>query len=218
MKPFKSALLAAIVAAISVQPTFANLVTSISGGSVLAIPAANYFGPGPQSVTPGVTWSSTNIFNQGGSVFGYTGSYGFNGNGFWDGSMGPIAGVNDSTDAFGETDTMIFSFNSPVRAVGGFINYVPGSSNPTTIAVWDGNTLLESYNLTFTTNGGDNQGEFLGFMESTNDITSFTLTDNYIAITDLTAVPETTNLSIVALAFAALAAFGWASKRQSQQA
>lgn len=175
----------------------AGVVTSIPGGTVYSMPAINYFGPGPQTVAPGVTWSSTNAINQGGSVFGFNEGYGFGTNGFWDGSVGSsggtMAGVNDSFDAWGVTDTMTFSFATPVSAVGGFLNYVPGGSTPTTIAVFDStNTLIESFNLVFLTNGGTDQGQFLGFQEATNDISSFTLTDNYAAITDLTTASTAT--------------------------
>src|SRR5580765_1300949 len=56
----------------------AIVVTSIPGGTVIPMPALDYFGGGPQifGTTNVVTWSSTNdgiICCQGGSVFGYTG-------------------------------------------------------------------------------------------------------------------------------------------------
>jgi len=173
------------------KPGAAALVTSLPGGTVIPMPVVNYFGPGPQAFGPGVTWSSTNATNQGGSVFGYTQGYGFLGNGYWDGGL-VMAGVNDSTDVYGVTDTMTFAFSTPVSGVGGFLNYVPGSANPTTIAVYNAaNTLIESYNLTFLTGGGTDTGAFYGFLESTADIKYFTLTDNYVGIANLTtsAVP-----------------------------
>lgn len=173
-------------------PGGAVVVTSLPGGTVIPMPVLNYFGPGPQVFGPGITWTSTNASNQSGSVFGYTGGYGFLGNGSWSGGLGPMAGLNDSTDAYGVTDTMTFAFATPVSAVGGFLNYVPGSANPTTIAVYDAsNTLIESFNLAFNTGGGTDTGFFYGFQEATANISYFTLTDNYIGITDLTtsAVP-----------------------------
>lgn len=165
-------------------PASASLVTSLPGGTVLTIPAANYFGAGPQTFS-GVTWTSTNASTQGGAVFGYSGTYGFNGNGAW--SDLTMAGLNSSTDNTTATDTMTFTFDTPVSGVGGFLNYVPDASTPTTIAVWDtdGN-LIESYDLTFYTGGAENSGFFYGFLESGATIKSFTLTDNYIGITDLT--------------------------------
>ena len=120
-------------------------------------------------------------------MFGYTGGYSFLANGNWTGALGPMAGLNDSTDFFGTTDTMTFSFATPVSAVGGLLNYVPGSFNPATIAVWDSNgNLIESYDLLFVTSGADDTSAFYGFQETSANISSFTLTDNYIGITSLT--------------------------------
>jgi hypothetical protein len=175
----------------------ATVVTSIPGGTVTPMPALNYFGPGPQSFGPGnwITWSSTNATNQGGSVFGYTGGYGYLANGFWDGSLGPMAGLNDAFAVYGVVDTMTFAFATPVSAVGGFLNYTL-DYGPATIAAWDaGGNLIESFNLTFATGGGTNTGFFYGFQEST-PIKYFTLTDSYVGIVNLTtqAVPEPSSL------------------------
>jgi hypothetical protein len=106
---------------------FSDLVVD---GSPVAIPAVNYFGAGPQTIVGGITWSSTNASNQGGSAFGYTGGYGFGSNGGWDGSLGPMIGLNDSFDYYGVRDTMTISFASPITSFSGFFNYVP-SSTPT---------------------------------------------------------------------------------------
>src|SRR5689334_8303181 len=122
-----------VLAAGCICTSSAAVVTSLPGGSIIPMPVLNYFGPGPQSFGPGITWSSTNAANQGGSVFGYASSYGFGSNGSWNGLV--MAGVNDSTDSYGSTDTMKFAFAKPQSAVGGFLNYLPGSENPTTIAV-----------------------------------------------------------------------------------
>jgi hypothetical protein len=185
----------------------AAVVTSIAGGTLVPMPAVEYFGPGPQAFGPGITWSSTNSTDQGGSVFGFTGGYGFSVNGVWDSSLGPMAGVNNSTDAYGPPpDTMTFAFSTPVAAVGGFLNYVPGSLNATTIAIYDAaNNLLESYALTFLTGGGTNTGQFFGFEQGAANISYFRLTDNYIAVTQLTirnnplapnAVPEPSSIAL----------------------
>jgi len=185
----------------------ASVVTSIPGGTVIPIPAIDCsaplfacFGPGPFTFGPGVTWKSTNAFNNAGSVFGFTAAFSFGGNGIWTGALGPMAGLNDSTDRYGSTDTMTFTFTTPVSAVGGFLNYEPGGSTPTTIAVHDahGNLIESPFNLTFST-GGNDHGFFFGFKESGPIIKSFTLTDNFIGITNLTtaAIPEPSSLLLI---------------------
>jgi len=206
-----SALLVLLCAALVALESGASVVTSLPG-TVIPMPAVNYFGAGPQTfgTTNPVTWTSTNATNGGGSVFGFTGNYDYGFNGSWDGSLGPMAGLNDSTDFFGSTDTMTFTFANPVPAVGGFLNYMPFSFNPTTIAVWDVNgNLIESYDLTFTTSGGTNTGAFYGFLENGPIIKSFTLTDNYIGIVNLTVgAPEPASLLLVGTGLIGAVAYG----------
>ena len=181
------------LAAIATTYVDASPVTALSG-TTYDFGTSNNFGAGPETVAPGITWSSTNATSQGGSVYGYTGGYGFNTNGYWDSGLHMI-GVNDSFDAWGVTDTMTISFSSPVYGVGAFLNYVPGGSTPTTIAVYDAsNNLIESSNLTFLTNGGTDQGEFMGFFEGAPEISSFTLTDNYIGAANLVVNTDGVNL------------------------
>ncbi len=167
----------------------ATVVTSLPGGTVISMPALEYFGPGPQTFGPGITWSSTNATVQSGSVFGYTGVYSFLSNGSWNGALGPMAGLNDSSHYYDiAPDTMTFAFSSPVYGVGGFMNYVPDFGDTTVIAVYDSSfSLLESATLTFSTGGGDNTGMFLAFQES-SPISYFTLTDGYVGITNLTTL------------------------------
>ena len=190
----------------------ASVVTSIPGGTIIPMPPINCagpafscYGPGPRTFGSGITWSSTNPgtdFFTSGSVFGFSGVSFFGANGNWTGALGPMAGLNDSFDFFGVSDTMKFAFASPVSAVGGFLNYMPGGSTPTTIAVYDSHgNPIESFNLSFLTGGANDTGSFFGFQETTKNISSFTLTDNYVGITDLTVagltVPEPGSLMLL---------------------
>jgi len=178
----------------------ATLVTSLPGGTIVPLPTISYSGGGPQSFGPGFTWSSTNTYNQGGSLFGYNGYYGFGGNGDWQDMT--MAGLYDSSDFYGTSDTMTFEFLTPVAGVGGFLNYYPGAFQPV-ISVYDSTSnLIESADLNFSTGGGVNTGRFFGFLEQSNQIKYFTLTDAYIGITDLTVtgsapVPEPTTMLLL---------------------
>jgi hypothetical protein len=157
----------------------ASVVTSLPGGTVYNPAPMEYFGKGPETFGPGITWTSTD----GSSVFAYDAPYGFGsnaGNGYWRGL------VMEGTDNYAATSIMTFTFSSPVSSVGGFLNYSPGFADPFTIAVYDGATLLESYDPTINTGGADNAGAFYGFSEGSADITSFTLAGSYGGITDLT--------------------------------
>jgi hypothetical protein len=186
-----------IMVLFAARPAEATLVTSLSAGGYISMPVVNYHGPGPQAYANYV-WSSTNAINLGGSVFGYIAEYAFGTNGFWNGALGPMAGLNDSFFRFGTHDTMTFFFATPVQEIGGFINYVPGGGTDTTIAIYDStHTLLESYNVTFLTSGV-NQGKTLGFLRSSADISYFTLTGNYIGIAGTSStVPEPTSLALL---------------------
>src|SRR5512140_2077601 len=94
----------------------AGVVTSLPGGTVVPMPAVNYFGPGPQ-VFGGIQWTSTNSNTYGGSVFGYAGPYGFGSNGDWGGVLGTMAGLNSSSSVASVIDTMTVEFSLPVFGV-----------------------------------------------------------------------------------------------------
>ena len=198
MKKLTLAVLCA-VAGLSVQ---AAEVTALPGGVVLPMPLINAFGAGPQNLAPGVDWSSANN----GSVYGYSGSYGFADNGGWSGLT--MAGTND------RGSTMMLAFSQAVSGVGAFLNYAPLYYGPATIAVYDAtHTLIESTTLTFSTNGSQNQGEFHGFLENSPSISYFTMTGAYIGAANFTvqAVPEP---ETYAMLLAGLGLLGVAARRR----
>jgi hypothetical protein len=188
----------------------ASLITSLPSGTIEQMPNQFYEGFGPQLVQPGITWSSTNDIALFGENLGYSfvADFGWNRNG-----MTTMAGINDSTGS------MTFAFSTAQLAVGGFINYVEGET--ATIAVYDsGNNLIESYTLTFSTGGGTDTGEFLGFQEATADISYFTLSGGYIGLTDLTnlpqaaSTPEPSSLVMLGMAAASFGGyFGWRRRK-----
>jgi hypothetical protein len=171
----------------------ATLVTSIPYGIDIAMPVMNYFGGGPITFDSGnITWYSTNVSHQDGSVFGYINEYGFGSNGYWYNNL-VMAGVNDNTAFYGVSDTMTFEFDYPVSAVGGLINYFPDMGDSPVISVYDSSyNLIESATLNFSTGEATDSGMFYGFEEGTDSIKYFTLNDAYIGIANLK-----TNVTIV---------------------
>ena len=63
------------------------------------------------------------------------------------------------------------------------------------------------------TGGGDDYGLFYGFQESTANISYFTLTDNYVGITDLTtgsasSIPEPSSLLLIGTGLLGVIGYG----------
>ena len=195
--PFAALAIATLAAA---TPAAAAVVTALPGGTVLAQPAINYNGAGPQTVAPGITWSAS----VSSAIFGTTGGYGLNPNGAWTGPFAYI-GLNS---AFG---TMTYSFASPVAGVGGFLNY-SALSGTASIAAYDAtSTLIESHTLSIST-PAVNDGAFFGFLQPTASIAYFTLSDAYVVMRDLTVLaepaqdtPEPASLALLGAALCGLA-------------
>jgi hypothetical protein len=197
MKTFmKTTMLMALVATAALQAK-ATIVASYSiptpAASAIQIPdLGNNFSSGPVAYSNYV-YTSTNVFEQGGSVYGYQGEYGFSGNGYWTGSLGPMVGLNDSTDVYGVTDTVTITYTgAPVYQTGDYFNWVPGSANPTTLSVYGASGLLDTINLnTLVIPDIANTGIWVTFTE-TSPIVDLTMTDNYVGFSDPYSTNSTT--------------------------
>lgn len=186
----------------------AAVVTTLPGGTPLAIPAAEQLGDaGPETVAPGVTFTSTN-----GSAYGYTGGYSFVSNGNWSGT--PMLGL-DSTNGY-----MTLSFANAISGILGELNWAPGFGPAATVAIYDAsNNLLESLSLSTASANLVNPG-FYGFSRASNDIASIRFSNQYIGVRDISTtqaasdVPEPASLALVALG---LTGFAFARKQAARK-
>lgn len=150
-----------------------------------------------------------------GSVINYSGGYGFASNGFW--NLLTMAGLNSGSGF------MDFTFiDGPVSAVGGFLNWAPGTNNPGTnnpnemyIAALDGaGNVLETYGLNFSTGGGTNTGSDYFIKRSTADIATLRLGDSFVGIANFTFddAPGMAAVPGPLPVFGVAAAFGYSRK------
>lgn len=125
----------------------------------------------------GITWTASND--------GWIGdmAFGLRQNGHWDWDMEGYVGLNEA-DA-----SMTFTFDAPVSAIGGFVNYAPleGFGPIPTIEAYDAKgELLESFSMDVQTPGGVNEGQFMGFIRGANEIASLRFTARYGVLDMLT--------------------------------
>jgi hypothetical protein len=169
---------------------------------------------GPVAVGAGVTFTATGPNNSGlGAVLG-EGGYGLGSNGMWDtGTTAP--GAYTGVDGDGTTSSMTYTLSSPVAAIGGFMNYVPGYSGfPLIEALDSGSNVLESYDLELlapiSTPGGFNDGAFRGIVRPSADIYAFRVVSAYAVLDDLTfaggVIPEPAETAVAGATLAGLGA------------
>jgi len=204
-KAFMAALVGAVcISAMSVSAKADTLLTSsasITSPTVIDFSAFGpgyAFGAGPVGLGSGVTWSSTSSS----SVIG-NGVYNLQSNGIWDSNIHDVG-----LDTF--TGTMTFGLSTPVSAIGGFMNYnsSSGSGPDVVIEAFAGSLSLGSFDINISapisTPGGFDQGAFRGISVGSPQITSFTVSNEFVILSDLTfggattaVVPEPSGLLLL---------------------
>jgi hypothetical protein len=186
-----------------------TLLTSSSSITSPTVIDFSAFGPGitytsgPVALGSGVTWSSSTP----GSSIG-SGTYvllsGTSSNGIWDSNLHDVA-------LGGFPGTMTFTFASPVSSVGAFMNYAPCAvCSDVVIGAYDGSTSLGSFDINLlapiSTPGGVDQGAFRGISAGSPEITSFTVSNSGVILTDLTfggaaatSVPEPSTIVLLSI-------------------
>jgi len=202
------------LAMVACLPAQAAVVTALPGSTTYAIPVENYFGAGPKTIAPGITWSS----DYASSVYGYENGYVFGDNGDWSAGLSMI-GSND------DLAKMTITFDNPVAGVGMFWNFAPDDGSglsPAVIAVYDtSNNLIESHTLTDIVGTGTNQGKFYAFLENTASISYMTMQGAFIGGANLEVLSAPTGVvpepATYALALAGLGVAGVVARRGRRQ-
>jgi hypothetical protein len=214
---FESIFLALAFAISGANAASAAVVTSLPGGTSLPLPdnGSNWqslAGQGPFSFGPGVTWTSDN-FN---SVFGYTGVYGFDGNGTWSGT--PMAGLGNNFA------TMTFTFSNPVSGFLGQINWVTSVSDPhinygpaTMRALNSEGQTIESISFQNTSGFSLKSPGFWGFSDTSSDISIIELSGAEIGIRDISVAGVPLKPSIWANLIFGFLGLGWMAYRRKNQ-
>lgn len=194
IKMFASATML-LVSAASAQAQLVTAATPEMTNSV-TLACGNIFSAGPIALGGGVTFTSSTS----NSVPCYTGGYGLAGNGTWDGNAGAFSGL----DAPG--GWMRYTFSSAVGAVGGDVNWAPGSSTSGNVfirALAADNSVLDSFSFTdINTPRGYNASAFRGIVRSTNDIYALEFADGYVVARnvkygEVTSTPEPASLVLL---------------------
>jgi hypothetical protein len=164
-------------------PAGATVVTSLPGGTIYTFPLVDIYNPaGPIAVAPGITWE----------VAAGDGIYGSDIGGL------PTKAVTLSPGCFLCFGRTIFTFASPVRGVGGILDWCQDRCGGAgaAIVILDPNSNGYLQYLIFANEGGPHtinevpNDSFYGFLDPTADITEFEVVGDFVTLTDLTVVTD----------------------------
>lgn len=155
---------------------------------------------GPLTLNDGIVYTSSNAL----SLPCWNSGYGLADNGFWNGALGPYAGLNSATG------WMRFTFANPISQFGAFVNWKTGTGNPFIEALDASNNVIDSYSFSdISTPGETNGGAFRGIVRGTNDVYAIQFRDGNVVARDIqydvTVTPEPATLTLLATGIAGLA-------------